>query len=730
MNLTGKKLTEDSEKIAALIKEEENIERKTAHIMIIGYPGTGKSLLLANLLDQLREPRDSNPSTGISDSVIIVDVAGKDISSHTSVIGSSWKKFDSFEDSMHMQLQQCDKLAMHDEKQLPQLEEQVSLDEMPLLATKSEPTASLQENTKTKTVLERSLATKSEPTASLQDNIFTVLKDSKMSYEDLESSFSLYIRDTGGQVEFQEVLSILINGPSIFFFVIKANLSLDQPLTFEYRKGEEVINRYKSTTTTRQALVQTLTTIQNTAKPTDIATHDSVVFIIGTHTDKIEPPESKEEYIRKLNAELHNFIESHEFNLIVYKDKKSNSVLFPVSNTNREPKDFQLIRDRVNKKIEGTNAFKIPYPLGYLLFSLELRHCKDDVVKRTKCEEIAENFLITGDKEVTKMLNTLHHRMGIIKYYETDDLKHLVIKEPQVLFNKLTELIVKTFPSSEALLPSTEKNLIKGIIKASELKQLFTEASAMKPKEFISFLEHLRIAASFHEEGEKYFFIPSVINHLSEKNLGQEAKSKVCPLAITFKCSYCPKGVFGMSVCHFMSKEEKEDHITFSLEKESIYKDLVCLKVYSSDEPKGKVFVKIQSSIEQPPSQTSPKPHPSRPFTSSHIEVRFCPNEDKDFITLAPLCNQIRTTLMDGIQRSLTQLNYSESRVGAAESLECPSCQQLHKKVTNNGKVSVDCNNIIYAVNDSCSCWFSDGKYSINVLATISAIIALGYRCG
>ena len=719
--LTDEKLTDDSKKIADLINKKKKIERKTAHIMIIGYPGCGKSLLLANLLDQLREPRFNNLSTGISDSVVIVDVTGKDTSSHTAVIGSSWEKIDSFEDSMQIQLHQCDKLAIPDEKQLPQLEEKASLDEMSR-ATKSEHTCTLQENSKT--ILEMSLATKCEPTTSLQDNIYSVLKDSKMSYADLEKSFSLYIRDTGGQVEFQEVLSILINGPSIFFFVIKANLSLDEPLTLQYRDKKDVIDCYDSTTTTRQALVQTLTTIQNTAKPIGIATHESVVFIVGTHIDKIKPPESKEEKVQKLNAELHNLIESHKFELIVYKDKKSNIVFFPVSNTDPDPKDFQLIKERVNQKIEGTNAFKIPYPLGYLLFSLELRHCKDDVVNRTKCEEIAEKFQIRGDEEVTKMLKFLHHRIGIIQYYDTKDLNHLIIKEPQVLLNKLTELMVKTFPSSEALLPSTVSDLIKGIIKASELKQLFTEVNAMKPEEFISFLEHLRIAASFYEQNEKYFFIPSVINHLSEKTLGEEAISKVCPLAITFKSSYCPKGVFGMSVCHFMSIDKKEDQITFSLEKESIYKDLVCLKVYSSDEPQGKVFVRIQNSIDQLP---SPKPHSSRPFTSSYIEVRFCPNEDKDFVTLAPLCNQIRTTLMDGIQRSLTQLKNSESRVGAAESLKCPSCQQLHKKVTKNGKVKVDCNNKIYPVNNCCSCWFSEGR-SPYIVFTISYIFALGYR--
>ena len=71
-------------------------------------------------------------------------------------------------------------------------------------------------------------------------------------------------------MEFQEILTILIYGPSIFFFVMKTHVSLDQPLTLEYRRGDEVINEYESSTTTRQALVQTLASIDATMKPTGI----------------------------------------------------------------------------------------------------------------------------------------------------------------------------------------------------------------------------------------------------------------------------------------------------------------------------------------------------------------------------------------------------------------------------------------------------------------------------
>ena len=678
-------LIEESEKISLFIEKGEEIKRKTAHIMIIGFPGSGKSHLLDNLLHRKRN--NHSFSTDISDSVVVVDVTGGDTSSHSTVIGGqglSWKMIES-KDAIMNELLHSHKQAIPDEIQqitdsatMPS-QKQGLLDEMP----------------------QHSTATKPEPTTSLQNDVLRVLKQSNItSYEQLKSTFSLYIRDTGGQVEFQEVLSILINGPSIFFFVMKANLSLDKPLTLQYRNKNGLIDSYESATTTRQTLIQTLTTIRNTDGPTDVSTHDPVVFIIGTHTDKIDPRESEEGTIKKLNAELHDLIKSHNFvDIVEYQDEKSKTVIFPVSNkhfkSESESKKFEDIKERVDKKIYGMPNFAIKYPLGYLLFCLELHHCQDDVLYREECEKIAAKFEISGDKKVTKMLNTLHHRIGIIQYYNIDGLKHLVIIKPEVLFKRLTELMVKTFPSYQGSSPKTKSDLLyKGIIEASELEHFFTKKSKMTSKDFIAFLEHLRIAASFIEkdDNKKYFFIPSAICHSQGKKICDIAKSKVCPLAITFKCSSCPKGVFGMTVCHFMSIEEKENPYTFLLERENIYRDIVCLEMRSSScETQGNVFL--------------------CQISNTHIEVHFCPyQDDENFELLAPMCDQIRIILMEGIRRSLSKLNYIKKRVGAKESLQCHSCKELHKKATSKGRVSIKCKKLTYPRN-CCSCWFNKGRY-------------------
>ena len=96
--------------IADFIARKEEITRSTAHIMIVGFPGNGKSHLLDNLLKNPRKTHYS--STGVSDSVVVVDVEAEDSTSHTSAFGidSTWKKIET-KNSFMMQLQNCKTLA-------------------------------------------------------------------------------------------------------------------------------------------------------------------------------------------------------------------------------------------------------------------------------------------------------------------------------------------------------------------------------------------------------------------------------------------------------------------------------------------------------------------------------------------------------------------------------------------------------------------------------------------
>jgi len=603
--------------IERFVKDNKEIGRSTAHIMIIGCPGNGKTHLLDNLL---KRQRSKDSSTGVSRTPVLTELtpsaasdeltpsaASDELSPSAAIgVGLSWTILE-LDISFMMQVQQHNKLATHDNGQIENsassdlMSEHLSDEESGKKGKKLKHN-NMKSSTNIITVSQQSNAEVSEGKSSLRNNILEVFNQYNMtSIEDLKSTCSLYFRDTGGQIEFQEVLSILINGPSIFFFVIKTHESLNKPLILEYRENDGTIKSFTSTMTTHQALVQTLTTIQTIAKPKNVDTHDSMVFIIGTHTDKLKS--SKEAKIDALNVELHDIIKCHKFEgLIEYKQRESEDVVFPVSNTEPDDKDFELIRKRINFKMLKTSIYKINYPLGYLLFSLELQRYTDEVLNREKCERIAAKYSITGKEKVTDMLTFLHHRIGILCYYNIDGLRHLVIRNPKVLFDKLTELMVKTFPSSDILQPSTREDLLKGIIEDSDFQKLFYKDDIMTSEQFILFLEHLRIAAPFNYNNKKYYFIPAVITHLSLVTDNEVAPKRVCPLAITFESSCCPKGVFGMTICHFMA--QKKDNCTFSLQKSRISKNIVYLEgVLNKIE--GVVGIKLQSVDEPLSSHTS-----------------------------------------------------------------------------------------------------------------------------
>ena len=106
----------------------------------------------------------------------------------------------------------------------------------------------------------------------------------------LKDSFTLYLRDTGGQVEFQEMIPLLVFGPSIFFFVFRLDLDFKKKFEVKYRKSAgESLNCYISSITTEEAFFQCLASVDamDMSGEASVKTHKSLVFVIGTHRDKL-----------------------------------------------------------------------------------------------------------------------------------------------------------------------------------------------------------------------------------------------------------------------------------------------------------------------------------------------------------------------------------------------------------------------------------------------------------
>ena len=89
------------------------------------------------------------------------------------------------------------------------------------------------------------------------------------------------------------------------------------------------------------------------------------------------------------------------------------------------------------------------------------------------------------------MLHRVHLRLGVIQYFDVGGLRHIVVKEPQVFFNRVTDVIISLAICSQ--LKSSEILKKVSIITASVFKNVVSSDDKITCQEFLKLLVHLRI---------------------------------------------------------------------------------------------------------------------------------------------------------------------------------------------------------------------------------------------
>ncbi len=642
------------------ISKKGKIDRKLANVMFIGPTGSGKTSLMYRLTNRKRE---ESSSTGVSDSVFIVDIDSSDPTTFHSVTAedeNTWEELDyevSLANQLETHMDTTELNIQYDEENVsPATTSSASTSSSNTSSNTSEPSRSQDSPTNIE---------KLHKTASICKMINSVMKKcggyTKFK-KLLVKSYSLYLRDAGGQVEFQEMVSLLVFGPSIFFFVFRVDLGFNSKFTVEYRKSDsESLNSYPSSVTIEEALLRSLASVyaMDTTAGADVSTHKPVVIIVGTHKDKLGP--SADEKIGELNEHLFSLIEDNGFKDLVYAVEPSNrQIMFTVDNTTASDEDFKSIRSAIHRLISKGSEFTIGYPVNYLLFCYELQNVKKSILTLDEFSTLAARFGIVGE-QVLHLLQFLHCRIGIIQYYNIEGVRHIVINKPHVLFNKVTDLIVNTF-SYEGATIGEHDDIKKGILSKSVFNRIIGTGDAVPQKEFLKLLIHLRIVAPFPIPGsqKERYFIPCVLNHVPESSEECQQETDVMPLAVTFKCQHCPKGLFGVLITHLMAPDpDRSDSITttFTLVQEKLSKDQVSFQVHST----GVV------------DEISMKFHPA------YINIKYYPDLSPDRDTPKKVaCNNIRQLIRSSILRAVENLHYNPAYVEPVECLHCRGCGNLH----------------------------------------------------
>jgi len=138
---------------------------------------------------------------------------------------------------------------------------------------------------------------------------------------------------------------------------------------------------------------------------------------------------------------------------------------------------------------------------------------KSKILKYQHCVDLAKRCHVKED-EVQQALTFLHERFGIIRYFKGEGLGDIVITNPQVIYNVISDLIAEQFNYSDCRLTPEQVNEFrnKGLISENAVKCVTaqrSESAGLSLKFILSLLSHLHIVAKLEGDEEnpetKYF---------------------------------------------------------------------------------------------------------------------------------------------------------------------------------------------------------------------------------
>ena len=661
------------------IKNKGTIDHTIAHGVIIGPGRSGKDTLLKHLTGKgPLDPNTVSPSTGVLENVVKVEVK-KLCAVARDKCNLKWQKLKYDEEALELMMTTAKNYSHSSDVPRPVTIKYIYQKKSESMEEKKSPLSSKTKSSKQNTPkADKPHDQESENATSDTDGVeeeskhiavyrsdlapVDVFKKAvKLRHMDalrdhLESSWSLYLTNTGGQIEFQEYLPLLVCGPSIFFVTFPLHHDLDKPYKVCYEYPDGSVEEYLSPSTLMEEILQTLATIYTLDDVTvqicdKIVTLKPTVFIIGTHRDCLK---SETEKIAQIDGKIQRYVKQTSLYLqgsIQFASDFDNSdcLLFTVNNLSKDDDDFQKIRFAVQQTVERRclKEYTVRCPSSWLIFSLILRekHKSSRVLRLKDCFKIAQECGISNQEELKTALSFIHSRLGLVRYFDVDGLNSLVVVDPQILFDKITRLIVETFSGENAshkeiedlkkgiisqpvmerisvrpsesvrdqsLLNTNHKKIKelhkKGIISRAAIKRISEGSSedAQLPFTWLTkLLNHRRLAALFKDQyGEKYFF-PSALCHISkaqDPSAGSTHPNTPPKALIAFETGFCPRGIAGALIKCLMTNEMNSNQ-RWCLLPHKIFRNQVSFRI----EAYGNISLKI---------------------LPTHLEVSLDPEED------------------------------------------------------------------------------------------------------
>ena len=417
----------------------------------------------------------------------------------------------------------------------------------------------------------------------------------------LDRTFTIYFRDCGGQPEFHEVLPALARHSTLFFLVFNLSECLDTQYKVTYKTSAgQVSDPYVSSFNVKQVLLQCLSSISSIGKYSKpqmnciklmfmwlckrivkvwrkkVKMTISKVIIIGTHKDKLGDVAEADDKVFHINNQFENELKGTDwyFKDMIVRTESGNPIL-GVNTFNQC--DIKQVKELVNEvALNGDYQFEIP--ASWLVFDFCMHKFEKKVMSLKECQSLSQECSISLGDEFNAALWFLHNKVGTIRYFKNvPKLQNVVITDPQLLFDIVSDLIVNTFSFKRHIRKKSEHDRFR--LSGRFTKHHLERCEAVKEKllsveQVIAVLEHLVIIApvGLNESNEQEYFLPCVLVHASLPSTPLlHNDSDIPPLLITFKCHYTPRGIFSSLIAKILIDGKDK----WELSSEEIFRDQV-----------------------------------------------------------------------------------------------------------------------------------------------------------
>ena len=279
----------------------------------------------------------------------------------------------------------------------------------------------------------------------VDDEFISLINIPSDSSETILTERVVYIVDSGGQPEFVEAMAVFLGETSACILVIDLSQSLDHhALIGYYRKGKAVSKPYRCIRTNEENLKQCMRNFATfTSKSKGPLTK---LLLLGTHLDRVH--ECVTETVADKNARLKKIIPPQFEKQIIRVDTKT--LIFEINALNPDDNDKKTAAKVRSYIMEQCPAVEVEIPMRWHAFEEKLRSLAEGlgrmVMTRDECWVVAESLGL--DEASFNGALDFFHRVSLMFYFH-DILPHIVFIDPQVMLDKVSELIEFMFELRE-----------------------------------------------------------------------------------------------------------------------------------------------------------------------------------------------------------------------------------------------------------------------------------------